>query len=1212
MAAAAAPAGSPQPLSAAMATASSAVALAETAPSPTASPGQPGTTVGNKPPVPATQPSDGIAPTPTAGPTASPTTAPTSAPTTAPTSIPTSAPTPAPAQPRVLLHSQVAADATAVRQRAGAIAARLADGDTALAGQLGVGAGVEVRSAANLRIADDWLVNTGVAGATATTLTLRAATNLDLAYSLSAGFSAATAANAAIQPGDAASVRLVAGADLGAADPLATRTLAGAGDTGTLTVGRAGRTSSAPAPDVVVRSTVGDLSLAAAGDIRLLNSGARIYTTGAAVGAERLPELSRIGIAPNQTLRSGGVTVGPFFDGAGDILLRAAGSIVGSPNRQYVTDWWWRQTGVTSAGQPVAWTTRYDLFQQGVASFGGGHIGASAGADIIDLELSTPASGFQVGAVQRDDGSSLPALALQLPGGVLSASAGGSIVSGLFYGGGARASLTAGDSIRPAASSGPGQSHPGAQLFYGDTRWTLSALSDLTVGSIANPGLISGVVQTTGQARSDVISGLDNGASLVATSVAGDLRITGSRTPLVPSTDPRNVSNDLQRQVPGQVLLAAPSGAVRVDGALLQRPAADGSLQVLADSDVSLSRVSVGAATATVAVAPVARAAALAQLTREWSRTTDAVPGLDSSTREPVRVVARQGDLLLEADITSARPLRALAGRDLRSTGSAAITLQHQGPGELSLLQAGRDIVLADNSAARLRIAGPGDLLLLAGRHVDLQSSAGITTIGSQDNPRLLPEGGANITVVAGVDWAAADTRHAASAGLLLQGAGIGLVPHLAQLHALAGGSPGLDTLPGDDPRHAVLALVDGSGWGSAVQAVLQAQPGSPAMTVAEAVTAWQALPADTRAALGDAVAARVPAWQQVTAELARQQTGQPTLAADAATAAWLGLPDARRAALADLALVQLLQPRVDTAALQAASSSWLAALTPEQRALRLHEVLFQELRLAGRRAARLPAGDARQAAYAPAYAALAALYPDSQRSGDIRLAASQIKTQQGGDIQLLAPGGGIDAGALTGSTGKRAADLGILTAAGGDIAAAARGNIAVNQSRVFTLARGDLLLWSSEGNIDAGKGARTVAGAPPPVYRIDSSGNVVVDTSGSFSGSGIAVLDADSILDLYAPRGEISAGEAGIKPQGVVYLGADSFVGQIEGSGNSVGAPPPPPPAGATAALTTAGQSATVAGNAGPAARSDSDDNAPRRRRRNLLLEFLGFGPGE
>jgi hypothetical protein len=350
---------------------------------------------------------------------------------------------------------------------------------------------------------------------------------------------------------------------------------------------------------------------------------------------------------------------------------------------------------------------------------------------------------------------------------------------------------------------------------------------------------------------------------------------------------------------------------------------------------------------------------------------------------------------------------------------------------------------------------------------------------------------------------------------------------------------------------------------------------------------------------------------RQAAARLARQQTGQPALDDAAALAAWDALPETRRAVLRDTATVQLLVSLVDAQTLLDSSRQWLASLPAERQALVLHDVLFEALRIAGRAAARLPSGPERNAAYGPAYAALAALYPGSRSVGDIRLSASQILTQQGGDIRLLAPGGAIDAGGLAGATNKRSSDLGILTTAGGNIEAAARGNFAVNQSRVFTLARGDLLLWSSDGNIDAGKGARTVSGAPPPVYAIDKNGNVVVDTSGSFSGSGIAVLDASSILDLYAPKGEISAGEAGIKPRGIVYLGTENFVGQVEGSGKAIGAPPPPPPAGATAALANVAQSAAVA-TAASTARESEDGTRPRKRRRNLLLEFLGFGLGE
>jgi len=168
--------------------------------------------------------------------------------------------------------------------------------------------------------------------------------------------------------------------------------------------------------------------------------------------------------------------------------------------------------------------------------------------------------------------------------------------------------------------------------------------------------------------------------------------------------------------------------------------------------------------------------------------------------------------------------------------------------------------------------------------------------------------------------------------------------------------------------------------------------------------------------------------------------------------------------------------------------------------------------------------------------------------------------------------------------------------------------NFAVNQSRVFTVGSGDLLLWSSEGNIDAGRGAKTVVGAPAPVLRLDASGHLYFDTSGSFSGSGIAVLNADSALDLYAPSGAISAGEAGIRSAGNAFFGAKTFVNTYDFAvgGASTGAPPPAAavPVVAPAANQLAATSAGVASQDG-----DDDARKKRRARRNLLLEFLGFG---
>ena len=297
-----------------------------------------------------------------------------------------------------------------------------------------------------------------------------------------------------------------------------------------------------------------------------------------------------------------------------------------------------------------------------------------------------------------------------------------------------------------------------------------------------------------------------------------------------------------------------------------------------------------------------------------------------------------------------------------------------------------------------------------------------------------------------------------------------------------------------------------------------------------------------------------------------------------------------------------------------AAALQAFQALPAEQQLLLTAPVLADELRAAGRSAAAAPAGDARTSAYVRGYTALAAVFPGVRSAGSIDMTASQIKTQQGGDITLLTPGGGVSAGALVGGGSGRADSQGIVTVAGGSISAAVRDDFAVNQSRVFTLGQGDVLLWSSEGNLDAGKGAKTVRGAPKPVYGLDANGRVTVDTSGSFTGSGIAVLDAASTLDLYAPKGEINAGEAGIKSAGAATLGAERFAGldNVKFTGPAVGVPPPPPSVGATAGLAAIAQSAASTSPRDASSSDDDDERRKKKKRRNLLLDFLGFGQGD
>jgi filamentous hemagglutinin len=267
---------------------------------------------------------------------------------------------------------------------------------------------------------------------------------------------------------------------------------------------------------------------------------------------------------------------------------------------------------------------------------------------------------------------------------------------------------------------------------------------------------------------------------------------------------------------------------------------------------------------------------------------------------------------------------------------------------------------------------------------------------------------------------------------------------------------------------------------------------------------------------------------------------------------------------------------------------------------------------------------------YSRGQAAIADIFPAGSETapltyhGDINLFFSQFKTEQGGGIRLLAPGGLVNAGLASLSEFSRAAaDLGIMTVQGGEILAYTRGDFQVNSSRVFTISGGDILLWSAEGNIDAGKGAKTASATPPPRLRIDKDGNFVLDVSQSIAGSGIGALKAGSNVSLVAPKGEVNAGDAGIRAGGNLTIAAERVVGadNIQVGGVSTGVP--------VADTSSLGASLGGLGNVGDAGKAtqevtqsvsatakDSEQTAEQTRQTLasfrpsfISVEVLGFG---
>jgi hypothetical protein len=273
---------------------------------------------------------------------------------------------------------------------------------------------------------------------------------------------------------------------------------------------------------------------------------------------------------------------------------------------------------------------------------------------------------------------------------------------------------------------------------------------------------------------------------------------------------------------------------------------------------------------------------------------------------------------------------------------------------------------------------------------------------------------------------------------------------------------------------------------------------------------------------------------------------------------------------------------------------------------------------------------------YDRGYDAIQTLFPATDYAGDINLFFSQIKTEQGGDISLLAPGGSVVVG-LTNPPEElaalkidqsvnpnipAAANLGIMAFGQGGIRAFAKEHFTVNRSRILTLQGGDILLWSSEGNIDAGRGAKTASAAPPPVIQTDANGNVFVNPSGAVSGSGIGQLltgaaTAVGSVDLLAPRGIVDAGDAGIRVAGNLNVAAVQVVGADNIRVGGIATGTPVSDAGVLAGAATAGSNvaAAAARSVDQFARDAGSTNNPSLSSKRLPMpslirvEVLGVG---
>ncbi len=1114
----------------------------------------------------------------------------------------------------------------------------------------------------NSTATSDWDLSTfrfGPKGAPGV-LTMRASGNLVFFNTLSDGFASSAydapllAQNTALAANAQSwTYRLVAGADFSAADFHRVEADLPA-DTGSLLLGKNNGINIANpfGPNAltsraikgfyqVIRTGSGDIDIAAGRDVQLLNHFATIYTAGTQIsdptvlpgGAFDLPILSEfdgqsvLGAIQHRspypvayTLAGGNVTLHAGGDIA-HLTQDSSGALIPDSERQLPNNWLYRRGyvdpatglfGIARFGDVASttWWVDFSNFFEGIAALGGGNVTLNAGRDIANVDALIPTN------ARMPKGAPDQAKLLELGGGDLVIRAGRDIDGGVYYVERGTGTLAAGNRIHTNATRSPSlgtitvpstvfsnKTWLPTTLFLGKGSFDVSARGDLLLGPVANPFLLPGGYSNTfwyktyfsTYAASDTVDvasltgrvGFRTAATLPTEGLGGSTPILEAWLQnvdlLPPNTQTLSYYQPWLRLnetsvvpfhtvvgiMPPTLRATAFAGDISIIGDITLSPAPTGTIDLAASGSISAlqvngvttlngvetyswdtSRINLSDANpdSIPGIASPYAFQTLAGITSGTARVT--LPGmltftdnlfnetgstqgasgvlqvkqalhapgiLHAGDAEPVHLYAGEGDIS-GVTLFSGKAARVIAGHDI---ADIELFVQNVASADTTLVAAGHDLIAyAPNSPYRVRaqspgnaldvgasalggdlqISGPGILEILTGRNLDLGvgpnnpdgTAVGITSIGNARNP-YLPFAGASI----------------------IAGAGIG--PAL-----------GLASSDLDFPAFRKLALDPAIG-----------------------------LP------------------------IVGKLLGIKDADADAITTAFNQLSAERQAALS-LDLFYLL------------------------------------LRDAGR-----DHGDPASpgfGTYAGGFAAIDALFPGSEWKGDISLTSRGIKTKNGGDINLFAPGGTLTVGFEI--AGSQASDQGILTETGGHISIFTHDDVIVGTSRIFTLRGGDEIIWSTVGDIAAGASSKTVQSAPPTRVLIDpQSGDVKTDLAGLATGGGIGVLASvkgvpPGDVDLIAPGGVIDAGDAGIRVSGNLNISAVQVLNasNIQAGGTTVGTPSVTVAAPNLGSLTAASNTAAATTSAATDAtkKASAPPPPPEELPSIITVEVLGYGGGE
>jgi hypothetical protein len=318
-----------------------------------------------------------------------------------------------------------------------------------------------------------------------------------------------------------------------------------------------------------------------------------------------------------------------------------------------------------------------------------------------------------------------------------------------------------------------------------------------------------------------------------------------------------------------------------------------------------------------------------------------------------------------------------------------------------------------------------------------------------------------------------------------------------------------------------------------------------------------------------------------------------------------------------DASLYSWLQTNYGYAGPQSGAYAYFLTLPETSRDIFLRSLYFEELNASG-----LEFNDStsvRFHSYLRGRDAIAALFPATNAAGqalsyngDITMfGASGIHTDFGGAIETLTPGGQTIIGVEAANPPSSA---GFITQGSGDIDVYSLNSVLLGESRVLTTFGGNILIWSAQGDINAGRGTKTSIDFTPLQRVYDNYGNVSLSPTVPSSGAGIATLNPitevpPGNINLIAPLGTIDAGEAGIRGSGNLNVAALHVLNaaniQVKGATSGITTVSAPNIGALTNAASAAGAAAQNAENSAAKPRQGPPPSI-------WIVEIVGYGGGD